>query len=214
MKTNDSTESSLKVNQSYIPSSYEDLYLHYFADKVSLGRQLVRHFIKFTDAEEFEDLVNDSFTRMIGNRILEKFNPEKANFGGAVFFCVRSACVNHLSRRSREPLTGLRGGSIVEDLDSDVPSHTYALSLGMYLESKAPSIEGVLIAEQEVSILRAYVKRRKEKNQNKRDRCISDLVDLLYEGYTELEAAEKLGVTLTTIRNWMKWLAVTCPFTH
>jgi len=107
---------SADVANNYIPTDYDDLYRYYIhgdGNGNSLCHKIIRSILSHSNEDERETLAHDVFERILKNQMLTKFDPNKANFGGVIFFVTRSIVVNHLDRKGRTPLTGLNGGSLV-----------------------------------------------------------------------------------------------------
>lgn len=192
-----------KLNFDFVPSSYQELFDHYF--KTGMVQKLMRSFLKFGTDEEFVTLQQDIFLRMQDKKVIEGFDPEKANFGGVVFFVTRTICTNHLDRKSRDPIGGLYGGSLVEETESEEDFTPGVYSLGRYSVS-SENVEENVADRQLVNTLFAIAKKAMERNSNTRDRNLLPMLSLIAEEYTPAEVAEKLNVTQTTVTNWMKYL--------
>ena len=67
----------------YVPEDYEDLYLTYFdPTRDSFVRGLTRRYAGSKASEsDVEDLMHATFERMLRLKQLEKFDPERGNFG-------------------------------------------------------------------------------------------------------------------------------------
>lgn len=188
----------------YIPKDYEDLYLYYIAPKNSLCNQIIRRIIMYSDEGERESLAQDVFLRCLEHKMIEKFDPAKANFGGVIYFVTRTICVNFLNRKSRDPINGLCAGSL-EARDEEFERGVYREE-GVEQEAmhrgEGQDPEGVIVARDQVIALVKATRERKKTAKNKRDESLITVVELLFEGYTDEEIAQKTGVTKGTVDNW------------
>lgn len=187
------------TENNYVPTSYEDLYLYYIEGKHgrSLARKIIRTILPFADEDETLDLLQATYLRIQQYQMLERFDKTKANFGGVIFFTVRSVCVNHLSRKSREPAAGLCAGTLVFGSGEDFQPGTYDI------EKVDPGYEEPIDDRVDVSRLLDGLEKMKTKKGPKRDRNLHTLATLLLEGYEIKECAAVLKVTASTIHNWL-----------
>jgi DNA-directed RNA polymerase specialized sigma24 family protein len=194
----------------FIPETYEQMFSHYFigdGNGNSLAASTLKKFLPFADQDEVQVLLQDSILKAMKCRVIEKFDPEKANFGGAVFFVVRSICVNHLKRKSRNPVTGLSAGSLVEaSSDSDEGFTAGEWNLDHVFPAKNDDPEGSFDARSIVEKLTIWTKQMMDAPSHKRDECLHPLLALLAEGRDPKECSEELGVTVSTIHNWRQEL--------
>lgn len=200
-----------KFDNKFVPTTYEELYLHYFVGKngSSLAKMLVRQFMPFAGKEEAEDLEAAAFLRLKDFDILTKFDPKKANFGGTIYFAIRSVCANHLAKKSRDPISGLCAGSLVEvsEEGEEFVKGSYRMDA---IEAEYGAInEEAIDAKDQVSKLMSKLEIREKKGATVRDRGLKKLAELLMEGYDVKEAAEILEVGTSTIHNWLKCLRET-----
>lgn len=194
------------MNFNYVPKNYEDLYQHYF--KVTAGKSIVgtllHGIMRFATEDEMESLMQDVFERMMRHNMLEKFDPAKGNFGGVLFVAVRSIAANHLGKKSRDPLGGLYGGSLVENTDDeDFEVGTYSLDR----RDSGVDVERGAIAREAVAQLKAECTKLVKKADNLRERSLLKVVDLLAAESTPDEIAKTLGVSRGTAHNWIARVA-------
>jgi len=197
--------------QSIIPKNYDEVYQVYFAGSSSLAQTLVRRALPFTqDASDLrEEILQDAFVKLMDMDILNRFDPSKSNFGGMVFCAVRSIVGNYMNKRTRNPLTGLNGGSLVDETgDDEFEPGVYSLDRMFIAATEERSLEAsALDAAGKVARLYKKAVEHMDNPRNKRDRNIKPLLDLLAEGYTTVEAAKELGVTNGTVHNWINFAA-------
>lgn len=189
----------------YVPTSYADLYAYYFAVKNgrSLVGTLIKGLMKHATPDEFEVLAQDTFTRMMEHKILEKFDASKANFGGAVYFTTRSVCVNYLDRKGRDPIGALNAGTVVESReDGEFERGVYALDS----MDEGQDLEGSREATDFLGKLAAKLEALAKNPANTRDRNLIKVLELLAKEKTPSEIAEELGVTKTTVANWTAYI--------
>lgn len=201
------------ANLSYIPTDEQDLYLHYMVDKngPSVTKRLVKTILPFAEDDEVEMLVHDVFLRFVNNKVMEKFDATKANFGGAIFFVTRSICVNYLDKKTRDPLGTLRHGSLIE-ASEEFEVGSYAMD-SMAVEPSVETInEDKVSAKFAVEKLLRWAEQKKESSKNLRDRSVGELIRLLLEGNSTAECASALRVTTSTVHSWIKHIRETGPF--
>jgi len=194
----------------YVPSDYNDLYRYYIIGKGngnSLANKLIRYYLPYATQDERETLAHDVFMRIFEQGMLARFDPTKANFGGVIFFTVRTICVNHLGRKSRNPLTGLCGGSLTQSdpEDGQFEPGMYNLDRIFPAETKAP--EDMMYNRTVIEMLYEEVNELLVRNRHKRDQSLRPLLDMLAKQSTPEECALELGVTTSTIHNWIEVLA-------
>jgi len=193
-----------RKNLDFVPSSYEELHTHYIES--GIVKTLVRSFLEFGTEEEIEQLPRDIFLRCLDKKVIESYDPAKANFGGVIYFVTRSVCVNYLDRKSRDPVGALCAGTLTTEDPEDevfVPG-TWNLER-FYVPG--PDIATNYEASELVAWLVKFATTAQENPRNKRDSMLLPLLNLLIEEATPKECAEELNVTTTTITNWMKYLA-------
>lgn len=188
----------------FVPKDYEELYTHYVAARDSLARNLIHHFVPFAAPEDREDLAQGVLLRCMEKDVLSVFDPSKANFGGVIFFVTRTVCCNFLDKRSRNPLTGLNGGTLVESADEFEPGQ-YVLENVFGMVNPATS-EEKLDAQAKVERLFDFARTALRVNASKRDRSLLPTVEMLLDGYQPKEIAVKLDVTSSTVYNWIETL--------
>jgi len=197
-----------KPDHSYVPENYDDLYRHYMTDQFgpSLTHQLVRHFVPFGHIDEWDALVHDIFERCMTKDMITVFDPDKANFGGVIYFVTRSVCVNYLSRNSRNPLGELRGGSIQETSEEDeFVAGTYQLD--RILQDDTTDIELTVERAEAFGFLLGWAENLAAKPKSKRDRSILPMLKMILDIGPDVEyLSEALGVTTSTIHNWLSFV--------
>lgn len=197
---------------SYIPKDYEDLYLYYIqgdgrcGGRSSLCKTLLRHYLPYSSLEEQENLAHDVFFRILDKKQLGVFDPEKSNFGGVIYYVVRTVVSNFLDQRTRNPITGLHGGSIVQSTPFDKEFEPGTYSLDKLFAPEAPNRESQVFARDMVVKIFNYAKERLDISANKRDKSLLTLLELMMDGYDPKECAEELGVTPSTTYNWVAHL--------
>jgi len=190
----------------YIPKDYEDLYRYYVMGDGhgnSLTHRLVRKFLPHATDDERETLAQDVLVRAIEKDMLKVFDPTKANFGGVIFFLCRTICVNHLARKGRNPITGLKGGSLVEKDPETEVFEPGVYSLDRLFASEDPNLEGKMETSAIVEELFTICKELFTNPRHKRDQSLYPLLQLLFTQHDVKECGEKLNVTPSTIHNWL-----------
>lgn len=191
----------------FVPSSYEELYNHYVVgvNGNSIVRTLVRSFMKHGTEDEMETLTQDVFLRCMDKKVIEGYNPEKANFGGVIYFVTRSICCNHLDRKERDPVAGLYGGSLTTEDPEEGTFTPGVWNLDRFVVPAQDVAKSYEAAEQ-VEWLVTFAQQAQANAKNKRDESLLPLLKLLMEEFTPQECATQLKVTTTTVSNWMKYL--------
>jgi DNA-binding transcriptional ArsR family regulator len=190
----------------YVPSDYEDLYRYYIIGDGhgnSLCDKLIRGMLPYSTEDERETLKHDVFLRLLDKQMLRVFDPAKANFGGVIFFTTRTIVVNHLSRKSRNPITGLRGGSLVETHPEDTIFEPGVYSLDRVFGVEDANPEEAIELREVLSELFDWARALWEKPRHKRDESLFPLLKLLADQNDAKECAAALGVTPSTISNWL-----------
>jgi len=163
------------VANNYIPKDYEDLYLYYIhgdGNGNSLCHKIIRSILSHSTQDERETLAHDVFERIMKSGMLGKFDPNKANFGGVIFFVTRSIVVNHLDRKGRTPLTGLNGGSLVITDPDDETFEPGVYTLERLFQADIPDAGDALDASTLVENLIIWAKKLHDKPAHKRDAII------------------------------------------
>jgi len=190
------------MDGSFIPKTYEELYTHYIAGSghASFCKKLVRNFLPYVEVEEVDNFAHDVFLRCVQHKVIEKYDSTKANFGGVLFFVTKTICCTYLSKKTRDPIGGLRVGSLVE---ASVEG------------SKEITLESLVVDEHEdlkheakdlVEKLTMKVDSIADLGRSTRDKKLKELLGLLFEGYTVEECAAELRVTKSTVYNWLGYL--------
>jgi len=190
----------------FVPSSYQELHTHYVAGRDSLVSRLVRNFLRYGTQEEFEDLTQDVFLRCMDKDVLKIYDPEKANFGGVIYFVTRTVVANYLDSKSRNPLGQLRAGSLVDTDPEDGVFEIGTYSLDRLFGNDAPDMEGRIHATRVIKALKDWARGLYETPRHKRDRSLLPLLECLEEGMKPRDIAPKLRVTASTISNWISEL--------
>lgn len=192
----------------FVPANYEELYNHYVVGVggKSIVRTLVRTFMTHGTEEEMETLTQDVFLRCMDKKVIEGYDSTKANFGGVIYFVTRSICVNHLDRKSRDPVGGLYGGSLTVQDPEDGTFTPGVWNIDRFMAA-GQDVAKEYESKDQISQLVAFATKAKAAPKNKRDESLLPLLSLLAEEYSPQECAEKLKVTTTTVSNWMKYLA-------
>lgn len=194
---------------SFIPKSYEELYLHYVVGRSgeSLTKSLVRHFIPYLAEDEQEALTHDVFVRCMEKDVISIHDPSKANFGGVIFFVTRTVCLNFLDRRTRNPVTGLSKGTI-DTTKVELDFEPGVLKLDLLFNKPPDMSEARIDRERFLRKLFDWAKDLELKAMNKRDKNIYNLLGLMMEQVEPKECAPLLGVTPSTIHNWMSFIRI------
>lgn len=191
-------------DNNYIPSDYGDLYIHYVIGNDSLAANLIRHFVPFATQEDREDLLQGVIERCMEKGVLDHFDPTKANFGGVIYFVTRTICCNWLDRRSRNPITGLNAGVLVETQDEFEPG-AYSLE-SMFGTVDMSGVDARMDAAAIISKIERFVESCSARSSNKRDRSMEPMLGMLFLGYNVKEIAKELTVTTSTVYSWMELL--------
>lgn len=191
-------------DNNYIPETYEALYQHYVVGSDSLAAKLIRHFVPFASAEDREDLLQGVIERCMEKDVIGSFDSTKANFGGVIYFVTRTICCNWLDRRSRNPITGLNSGVLVETQDEFEPG-SYSLE-AMFGTVDMDGVDNRMDAQAIVNKIVNFATECATRSSNKRDRSIQPMVELLLQGYNVKEIAQELTVTTSTVYSWMDLL--------
>lgn len=135
------------------------------------------------DRTSAQDLVQEVYTKAYRNR--EKFDPERS-FTAWIYTIARNACVDHLRRRVRDPLSAIAPNAPVAppDLDS--------------IADRKP-IDPHHAAEQKDLIVAV----RKELSRLPDQRRAAVEMKIL-DGLTYRETSEALGVPLGTVAFWVR----------
>jgi len=190
-------------NQNFVPRSYAEMYAHYFQGSDSLALSIAKKFCRYSTDDQIEGFVHDAFERGMKGRVLEGYNPEKANFGGVVYFLVRSICVNYLRGKGRDVQSQARSLTLTVAGNEEFS----CLDFTSEEEVKGSSlVEERVVAEMTVADLEEKTRALSEQGTNKRDKSLYKVVVFLKQGYTPKEVAAELGVTPTTVSNWMVYL--------
>lgn len=199
------------LQNDFIPQNYDELYRYYILGDGrgnSLVQKLMRSMLKHSTEDERETLAQDIMVRIIDKKLLEVFDPTKANFGGLVFFVTRTVVCNHLSRKSRNPLTGLKGGSLVQSDPEDGQFEPGMWSLDRLFAPDEVDVGSQIDAARLVKRLVTWADRLAANPAHLRDASLRKLLGLLMEGHDARECGEKLGVTPSTVHNWLNVLRV------
>lgn len=189
----------------YIPTDYEDLYRHYILGDGagnSLCSKLIRSFMKYSDADEQDILAQEVMLRLIEHNMLERFDPEKSNFGGVIFFVTRTVCTGHLDRKGRNPITGLSRGSIVDTEPDPENFEPGVWRLDSIFHVEPPNNEEQIDRKALLTKIFRWAQNLCEVPRHKRDASLFPLLKLMAEEQNPKECGVALGVTPSTIHNW------------
>ena len=199
----------------YIPEDYEDLYLTYFdPSQDSFVRGLTRRYAGSKASEsDVEDLLHATFERMLRLKQLEKFDPERGNFGLFLQQIIRSVTYNWHAKSKRTPTslgTGGRGERYRRGRRSDreggkAEDEENLILLGLIAEQPSPE-EIVAYAELERRLFEAAEAAGASENPSTRDANLEPMLNLLASGIDAKDAAAELGVSPSTITHWRRHL--------
>jgi len=191
-----------RLESDFVPSSYDELYTHYILgpESDSFCKKLIRSFLPFAEPDEVDSFAHDVFLRCVTHRMIERFNPEKANFGGVIFFVTRTVCCNHLNKKSRDPLGGLSVKALIDQTE-DGETNLWDLEC-IVTECRGADQD----AKDLVKRLMDRLDLLEIEEPSVRSKSLKILLDLLYQGYDIKECADRLGVTKSTIYNWLGFL--------
>lgn len=192
----------MKRTNNFVPANIEEFYTHYVMGSDSLVNQILRQMLPYGTPEEREDLASGVVLRAMEHKSIEKYDAGKANFGGVVFFLTRSVVTHHLSRKSHDPVTGLNGGSLTSTDGEDFELGAFSLERMFGTDE----FERSVVAKSTLDKLVDFAKRAAAKASNKRDRSLLPLMNLMAQGYEPKEIAGQLGVTQSTVGNWVAYL--------
>jgi hypothetical protein len=193
----------LDVRNNYVPSDYDDLYRYYIQGNGSLCMQIIRHMMPHATPDELETLPQDVFTRLQEKDQINIFDPDKANFGGVIFYVTRTIVCNHLDRKGRNPITGLHGGTLATNEPEDGEFEPGCYSLSRLFGAPAPNYEAQFDARAIIFELMDWARSLYEHPRHKRDASLFPLLQLMADEADAADAAEKLEVTTSTISNWV-----------
>lgn len=195
-----------RADHNFVPETYEELYEHYIGSDIrspTLCRKLIRNFLPHATPDELEQLPHDVFARIIEKDLINKYDPTKANFGGVIFFVTRTIVVNHLSRKGRNPVTGLCRGSLTETMPEDGVFEPGVYYLDKILGTDEGDPDAALDAKALVSQLLSWTKSLQESPRHTRDRGLHTLLQAMLSGEDPELTAARLGVTVSTLYNWV-----------
>lgn len=199
---------TMKRETQYVPKNYDELYSCYIENDKggdTLVKMLLRRFLPYASEEDRRELQNQVFVHAMENRLIAIYDPTKANFGGAIFFVVRTVAVRFLRKRSRDPLTGLKAGSLIETTNLDPMLEMGSYPIDHYFKT-SPWQEEKVISQEIVERLRELVRRKSQKPRSVRDKHMMSLLQLMEKEYDTQEIAQNLGVAVSTVHNWISWL--------
>lgn len=198
------------ADNNFVPKTYQELWLHYIVGNGngdSLVDKLIRNKLKYATEDERESLRCDIFLRMMDFGMIEKFDPAKANFGGAVFFTTRTIVSNHLGRKSRNPITGLCAGSLTSSSPEDGTLVRGEYNMDRMFAPEAPNYEESMTAKTILQEGLYWTERLLEAPKNKRDESLHSVLTMIIAGKDFDEIAKEHGVTRTTVKNWVQHIA-------
>ena len=198
---------SKNPDHNYIPTDYDDLYIHYIRTRSdggpSLCQTLIRSFMPFATPDEMEELAQEVALRLMEHNMLARFDPAKSNFGGVIFFTTRTVCVNHLKKKGRNPITGLNGGSLMETDPEDGEFVPGMWSLDRLFGTETPDREAQLDARHLIERLYDWAAGLAANPQHKRDESLLQVIQMMATQSDAKEMGKALGVTPSTIHNWL-----------
>ncbi|MHC4938751.1 MAG: RNA polymerase sigma factor [Planctomycetota bacterium] len=157
--------------------AFEDYYRQHRGGLVRFITSRVR------DRTAAQDLVQEVYTKAYRNR--EKFDPERS-FSAWIYTIARNACVDHLRRRIRDPLSAVAPNAPITPPDLDA------------LPDRGP-VDPQRAAERKDLIVAV----RKELARLPDQRRAAVEMKIL-DGLTYRETAEALGVPLGTVAFWVR----------
>jgi len=195
-----------RLSNDYVPKDYDDLYRYYFlgdGDRTGLVYGCIGKFCRTESSEEKQDLACQIFLRCMERNVLKLFDPMKSNFGGVIFFVSRSICVNYLAKKSRDPIAGLKAGTLVMTSSGNFEQGVYDLER---MDDGVDPMAELDVGEHAtylITRLFEWAAERKEDPKVKRDSAFLPLLELMSEGRKVAECGKELGVTSSTIHNWL-----------
>lgn len=175
------------MRDDFVPTTYEDLYLHYFADRAGWAAGVVRRYFKgAAESGDLDDLLHDSWMRCRRQELLEKYDPTRGNFGGLIFQAVRSECLNRLGRDERTPTEGAAGLHEIRG----------AMEPTQEEDAQAASVLRLLEAVAEEAAEGA--------DPGSRDAKLGQMVAMLLDEATGPEVADALGISKASVCYWRR----------
>ena len=178
-------------------NTFEAVYEEYFLGPRSLAANTVRKKAPYSTPQEVEDLVQEAAIRFWNGRLLEKHDPEKGTITGLVYVSVRSAVVDYLTKKSRQP-TGALAVSLPESLEESEDFITS--SIDPDIRPSDGAIDRLLDAEATIGRIREFIETQSPSRKAK----MNAVLEASYEGYSTTEAGKIAGVTRATVHNYFK----------
>jgi len=190
------------------PTSYEELYDAYFSNadpKTSRPRVYgaTCKFLPNLPEAEREDIISAIFEKCLKAKIIENYDPERAGFGSVFFLVVRSVCANWMRCNQNKPLVRLRGPSIVNREEKSRGDAGRGAVYGEKVMRPVDHAENQTHARRTLIALFEYAEACFENPTCNRDRVLLDVLVHLANGATQMETAERVGVSRATLTKWL-----------
>ena len=187
------------------PSDYTELYENYFSSPdTRTGRSradgATRKFLPYLPDAEREDVVQSIFEKCMRAEVIENYDSKRAGFGSIFYLVSRSVCSNWIRSNENKPLVCLRGASIAPPNDQTLKKGE--VHVESILEPHADAT-GQLDARRVLADLMDYATGCKADPKCNRDRMLLDVLLLLANGCSQVEAASVVGVSRNTISKWL-----------
>jgi RNA polymerase sigma factor (sigma-70 family) len=187
------------------PTNYTELYDSYFANPDPRTNRTradgaTRKFLPRLSDEEREDVVQSIFEKCLRAKVIENYNPERAGFGSIFYLVSRSVCSNWLRTNENKPLVCRRGATIMPPSDQTLMKGEVHAESILALQTDATA---QLDARRVLADLMDYATACHKDPKCNRDRMLLDVLHLLANGCTQVEAAEVVGVSRNTISKWL-----------
>lgn len=196
-------------DHSFIPKNYDQLYRHYIKGDGaggSLCKGIIRKMMRYATQDEVEILSQEVALRCVEKDVLSIFDPSKANFGGVIFFVTRTVVVKHLSKKSRNPITGLCGGYLRDGDEADGEFEPGIYYLDKLFRPEDSIKEDNLSLAGNLEILFEECRFLLVTPRHKRDQNLLPLLLMMAKQCDPQECSDQLGVTPSTIHNWIREL--------
>lgn len=181
----------------HVPSDYQDLYETYFDPRDdTFVRGLTRRYAgsRANDAD-VEDLMHETFARMLRLKQLEKFDASRGNFGLFLQQIIRSVVFNWHAKNGRTP-THLRG-----PVGEDGEAAAWETEV-----DEAPSPEDLVLFADLERCIRRIAEGEADAGAELRDVSLAPMVALLSDGREAKDVAAELEVSPSTITHWRRHL--------
>lgn len=184
------------MRDDYVPSDYEDLYQHYFAGTGGWVAGVIRRYFPRSDQAVVEDLLHETWMRMYRLRLIERFDPERGNFGLLVFQAARSECLNALEAKRR------KSWEVLVDL---VDEHDEAVCQ-LSGRDAAEAVHSQVEAREILDRVERAVRAASEAGETARDRALGPMIEMLANGATARQVAKRFGVCNATVSYWRDYV--------